>query len=360
MDHTHLPHYYDLLNKKTTAYYLICKNLLTKWDKNADIDKLWSIHVNLAVKFKELIEIQSEKNQIFDLNTIDKKINETSFLDLKIEIVNKMLEKCEFCENLCKINRRTGKTGRCGIPDSARVSSAFLHGGEESPLCPSGTIFFSGCTFECVFCQNYDIATAGKREIPLRGGIVDEKQIANFAQALIRNSARNINYVGGDPTPNLHVILESLKYQSNNICQLWNSNFYNSLPVIELLIEVMDLWLPDFKYGCNECGEKYSGVKNYWDILTRNLKYIYDWGSRDVIIRHLVMPGHIECCTEPILKWIAKEIPDVVVNIMGQYHPDYLVNERNFPEINKRVSRIEMTRAFTLAEDLGIEYRLVS
>lgn len=353
-----LPHYAAMLNDEQSAYYLLCKNMPVEFDSASKLDNLWKIHEESSKKFQESIKTKEGCLQKRNSSgTI------TSFLDLKIEIANRMLEDCCFCENSCRINRKDGKTGFCGISDESRISSAFLHYGEESPLVPSGTIFFSGCTFDCVFCQNYDISTIGKKKYGRtspKGILVHSKKLAEFLYNLKEEGARNINFVGGDPTPNLHTIVSSLRNFSENTCLLWNSNFYNSLSALKILTEIMDLWLPDFKYGNKTCAKIYSGIDNYWDVLTRNLKTIYDWGSRDIIIRHLVMPNHVECCTKPILEWISKNIPEVVVNIMGQYHPEHLVDAKRYSEINRRPSREEMIRAFNLADDLGIEYRLVS
>ncbi len=347
-----LPHYNSILSGKDTAYYLMCKNLPAYFDRTATTDELWDIHDDIAKKFQLSIHHRQDDG----IQSI-----ETSYLDLKVEISRRILEECEFCENTCKVNRKMGEEGICGMSEVTRVSSAFLHHGEEPPLIPSGTIFFSGCSFGCVFCQNYDISTMGKEISAKEGGTaVDGKQLAVFADVLAHQGAKNINYVGGDPTPNVHTIIESMKYQTQNITQLWNSNFYNSIKALILLIDIMDFWLPDFKFGNSDCGEKYSKISDYWDILTRNLKFVYDWGSRDIIIRHLVMPGHLECCTEPILEWVAKEIPGTVVNIMGQYHPDYKVNSKMYSEINRRVNRSEMIEAFSLAEKLKIPYKFVS
>jgi putative pyruvate formate lyase activating enzyme len=272
-----------------------------------------------------------------------------------------MLKNCHFCENLCGVDRSSGETGKCGLSQKSYLSSAFLHRGEEAPLVPSGTIFFTGCTFDCCFCQNWDISSAGKSKPLNSAGIqITPKGIAQLAKKLILQGALNINYVGGDPTPNLHNIVSSMQYQDENVAQLWNSNLYNTLDAIKILNELMDIWLPDFKYGNNQCGKNYSGIPRYFDVLTRNLKFIYENGSKSIIIRHLVMPNHLECCTKPILTWIAKKIPDVVVNIMGQYRPSYNVSKDQYPEINRRIRIQEMNKAIDWAEELGISYRSVS
>ncbi len=348
-----LNHYYNLLQNSTFAYYLICKTIPANFDFSKDTKELWDIHSKLKQKFEEN-----------DINIPPKTFENckgNSFLDLKIELAKRMLISCEFCENLCRVDRTANQHGFCGVLDESYISSTFLHMGEEPPLIPSGTIFFSGCSFACVFCQNEDISTAGKKyPIRVAGRKVTPKDLATLATNIYNKGAKNINYVGGDPTPNLHTIISSLKFQTANVCQLWNSNFYNSLHALELLSDVIDLWLPDFKYGNNECAEKYSKIKSYWDVMKRNFTYIYEHGSRNIIIRHLVMPGHVECCSKPILKWIKGNIPEVVVNIMGQYHPAYLVSQGKYPEINRRVTRTEIQEVFSYAEDLGLEFRSVS
>lgn len=373
-----LPHYYNLLNNKDYTYCLLIKQIPAKWSEDASLDDLWVLHNKKFLEFQKLLKSNLSKlNYKSPENSNGETLN-TSYLDLKIKIAQEILKSCEFCENRCLINRtiygsskNLRRLGKCGIDEETIVSSAFLHYGEEPPLVPSGTIFFAGCTFDCVFCQNWDISTYGKAKSHFPGQIyqsyfadsqgtpVNANLLAILADNLALQGAKNINYVGGDPTPNLHTIIESLKYQKSNKCQLWNSNFYNSISALKLLTDIMDFWLPDFKYGNNLCAEKYSGIKNYYDVVTRNLKIIYNWGSRDIIIRHLVMPGHFECCTKQILLWIGKNLPGIPVNIMGQYRPEHIVNEKIFPEINRRVTREEMTKSFALADELGIEYKFV-
>ena len=211
-----------------------------------------------------------------------------------------------------------------------------------------------------MFCQNYDISQAwkGRKNIEDIAQKIDRERLAAIAERLVEKGAFNINYVGGDPIPNLHTIVGSLKYQTSNICQLWNSNFYLTNESLSLIIDFMDFWLPDFKYGNNKCAEKYSGIKNYFDVVSRNHKRIHDEGSAEIIIRHLVMPNHIECCSKPILDFVAKEIPKCVVNIMGQYRPQY--KAQKYKEINRHPSTREMIDVKNYADELGILYNPVS
>ena len=290
----------------------------------------------------------------------NREVKTNSYINLAEILSRKYLESCLFCERKCEANRIQNEKGYCLIGKDSYISSAFLHHGEESVLVPSGTIFFQGCNFGCVFCQNSDISQAwkGKREIEDLAKMVDEKELAYLAEKLVEKGALNVNYVGGDPIPNIHTILGSLKYQTSNICQLWNSNFYMTEKSLALIIDFMDFWLPDFKYGNNDCGEIYSGVKKYFDVISRNHKKIHDEGSGEIIIRHLVMPNHVECCSIPILEYVTKEIPKCVVNIMGQYRPEYKASQ--YHKINRRPTQEEIQEAKAYADKLGILWRPVS
>jgi putative pyruvate formate lyase activating enzyme len=347
--------YRSIIDGEKVARYLIAK----KTPINVDLDDLlvddaWEEHEKVRVEFNELLMLIDAEETDFD----ELQVPSTSFLDLKRWLAGKILSNCEFCERKCEADRTSGETGICGIGDTPAVSSAFLHRGEEGPLVPSGTIFFAGCTFKCVFCQNFSISQTWQRSREWRH--LDARGIAGIIERLAENGALNINYVGGDPTPNIKFILDALKVSEINITQLWNSNFYMSEIAMELLVDIIDFWLPDFKYWNNETAEKYSKIPNYQEVTTRNLKACFDKGSGEMIVRHLVMPGMVETESYPILEWCAKEIPLAFVNIMAQYRPTFKVSRTSFPEINKGVSWDEMQMAFTKAQELGIEYKQVS
>jgi len=345
--------YRDIIDNKKVARYVVAKSLNCDFDSNDTIEDLEKLLKEKSLEFNELLKkpVQDLKNRIVLPN---------NYINLAEEIVVRYLENCIFCERQCSVNRIDGEKGFCLISRDSYISSAFLHMGEEAPLIPSGTIFFQGCNFGCVFCQNYDISQKWKkrREIEDIAQKVDTKQLAALADRLVEKGAININYVGGDPIPNIHTIVGSLQYQTSNITQLWNSNFYLTDKALSLIIDLMDFWLPDFKYGNNECGKKYSGIDRYFDIIARNHKKIHDEGSGEIIIRHLIMPNHIECCSKPILDYVAKELPKAVLNLMAQYHPEW--KSSNYPEINRRPKMAEIHTVKNYADDLGILYEPVS
>ncbi len=317
--------------------------------KDADEDSLWRSHDKAAVGFQKLwSEVREGSTKLDELA-----MPSVSFLQVKVELARRLVSPCRLCERRCGAERLKGKIGACRVDGRAYVHSAFLHLGEEAPLVPSGTIFYGGCNFTCVFCQNFDISQVSPRQ----GGLpVDAKMLAEIQRGLARRGARNINHVGGDPTPNLHVILESLLYLNENIPQLWNSNMYLTEESMKLLVDVIDIWLPDFKYGNNKCALRFSAAPRYVEVVTRNLKIAAEHG--DMIIRHLVLPGHLECCTIPVLEWIAKNLPKdkVIVNVMDQYRPEHLVAKypHRWKDIARRPNWGELERAYEKARELGL------
>ncbi len=347
------PHYKGLIDQKEISRYIIAKTLKCEYN-DTDLTEALTLKLkSISSEFKDLL---NEDPSILKSREIVK----PSYLELIETLANRYLESCIFCERQCKVNRIDGEKGYCLIGKESYISSAFLHMGEESVLVPSGTIFFQGCNFGCIFCQNYDISQAWKNRRLLSdvAQMVSKKDLALVAEKLVKRGAININYVGGDPIPNIHTIVGSLKFQQSNICQLWNSNFYLTEDSLDLIIDLMDFWLPDFKYGNNKCAKALSGVDNYFDVISRNHKRIHDEGSGEIIIRHLVMPNHIECCSKPIMDFVAREVPNCVVNIMGQYRPEY--KAYNNPQINRRPTIEEIHEVKQHADDLGILYKPVS
>lgn len=342
--------YYMVMRDEMPAKYRIVKRIespINPYDESVDVKELWKIHDKLAMEFRGILaKIKSGDMRLEELGE-----PEYSFLDVKIAIARRMLRSCEICERRCRVNRLGGERGFCFMDKDVIVHTYFLHMGEESVLVPSGTIFYGGCNFRCVFCQNWDIS----QENPRNGIKVTPRILAKIQEELRRSGARNINHVGGDPTPHLPFILESLKYMDINVPQLWNSNMYLTVESMKLLKDVIDIWLPDFKYGNDKCAMRYSYAPRYFEIVTRNLKMVHDEGD-EIIIRHLVLPNNLECCTRPILEYIAENLPRALVNIMDQYRPEYHVarNPGKWPEISRRLRHSEIEEAFRIAREAGL------
>ncbi len=342
--------YYLVMRDEMPAKYRIVKRVpspINPYDESISLEELWRVHESLEREFKKIYnEIKDSKITLEELEQ-----PEYSFLDVKIAIAKRMLKSCTICERRCGVNRIAGEKGFCQMNKDVVVHTYFLHMGEESVLVPSGTIFYGGCNFRCVFCQNWDIS----QENPRQGMRATPQILAKIQEELRKSGARNINHVGGDPTPHLPYILESLKYTDINVPQLWNSNMYLTIESLKLLKDVIDIWLPDFKYGNDKCAIRYSFAPRYFEIVSRNLKIVHDEGD-NMIIRHLVLPNNLECCTRPILEYIAKNLPNALVNIMDQYRPEYHVASMpgKWPEISRRLKHSEIEAAFRIAREVGL------
>jgi putative pyruvate formate lyase activating enzyme len=323
-----LKHYFSILKGKKKPFFLQAKSVLAPSDyKSFSLDELFLLHKELNSKLKR--------------GEIGERFVKPSLLDLKVEISLRLLKKCCFCERRCGIDRTQGELGFCKVSYHSRYASEFLHLGEEPELIPSHTIFFTGCTFRCVYCQNWDIAM-----YPQSGKEVEPSYLARIIRLRKIEGAKNVNFVGGNPDPNLHVILQIANELETSIPLIWNSNMYTSLEAMELLDGFIDLYLGDFRYGNDECAKKYSSVENYFSLVSRNFKLAYE--RADVILRHLVLPGHLECCTQPIMKWVSENIPQVYFNLMFQYYPSYRASL--YPNLNRRLTEYEKREALKLAQ----------
>ncbi len=266
-----------------------------------------------------------------------------SLLALKSYISGKLTESCVFCEHRCKVNRAK-KTGTCGVGKDSFVSSAFVHLGEEPELVPSGTIFFSGCNFSCSFCQNWEIS-----QDPKGGYKWTPEMIASWITGM-RNGIANVNLVGGEPTPHLHNIIGSLLLLEAKLPIIWNSNMYMSEETMSLLDGIVDVYLADFKYGNDKCAKELSGASNYFSVVSRN--HLLAQKGSELLIRHLVLPGHVECCSKPVLSWIRENLgPRVRVNIMGQYSPKHKASG----DLRKGIRREEFEEAVGYAKGIGLK-----
>ena len=258
------------------------------------------------------------------------------------------LAKCEICPFRCKVNRLSGQVGRCGCGDKIKVAKYQLHYFEEpciSGKSGSGTVFFSNCNFKCIFCQNYKISQEGK------GNEVTIEELANIFLKLQQEGANNINLV--TPTMYTYQIIEAIKIarmKGLNLPIIYNSNGYENVETLRDLRGYVDVYLPDLKYYADELAIKYSKAPNYFKIATKSiLKMIDQVGlpefdengmiKKGVIIRHLVLPGHIQN-SKHILKWLKENVDgNAYVSVMAQYFPTYKAKEDEY--LNRKLTRKE-------------------
>ena len=223
--------------------------------------------------------------------------------------------ECDVCALACGVDRHAGEVGTCGLGPDARIYKEYLHLGEERCLLPSHTIFMTGCSFRCVFCSDL-----GPVKSPQGHGVIMPPEALAARIARRRGQgARNVNFVGGVPDVNLLFILRTLALCPPETHVVWNTNLWSTPEVIARLTGVVGTWLADHKFGDDRCALKLAGVRGYTERLERLLP-LADRSGR-LIVRHLLMPGHITCCTAPVLEWLGRALPDATVNLMTAYHP---------------------------------------
>jgi putative pyruvate formate lyase activating enzyme len=336
-----LARYFAVMRNQKPAKFMLSQKVPAKFNKKDPLETLWKEHEKRTKEFCKT-EQEIDTYQKFDERTKPAR----SYFDLKIEIANSILQHCHFCNRRCGVNRLAGELGYCRSGDTMVVSSIFAHMGEEPELVPSGTIFTMGCTIRCCHCQNWTISQWMEPGTPCK-----PREMAEEVERLRLSGCRNVNLVGGEPTPWLPQWLETFKHVNVNVPVVWNSNSYYSPETSKLLAGFADVYLLDFKYGPADCAERISGAPDYWKVCTRNHLEAKKHG--ELIIRVLVLPSHLECCTKPTLNWISENLgAETRVNLLFQYRPEWKAHE--FPELRRRLSKEEMARAVQLAKRAGL------
>jgi len=236
--------------------------------------------------------------------------------------------------------------------DLIRIAWFGLHFGEEPPLVGqkgAGTIFFSGCNLRCVFCQNWQISQENL------GKDCSQEEFKKIMMDLQTRGALNIDLVS--PTIWAERIRQPIleaKKEGLIIPIVWNSNAYENVDMLKSFEGLVNIYLPDFKYGDNNVAFKYSGAKNYVEKTKESIKeMLRQVGSQEVIVRHLILPNNIEN-SKKALKFIKELDPEIRVSLISQYEPTY--RAKNFPEINRNINKEEFEEVFSYLTELGLEH----
>jgi putative pyruvate formate lyase activating enzyme len=289
-------------------------------------------------------------------------LHRTGELRRRIEKGLSLLRECSLCPRNCRVNRLLGEAGYCGVGRFAGVASFGPHFGEEAPLVGrhgSGTIFFSSCNLRCCFCQNYDISF-----YPASGREVNPGELASIMLELQERGCHNINFV--TPAHVVVQILEAVEIALDgglSIPLVYNSSGYDGAGALNLLENVIDIYMPDFKFWSEESGERYCAAPDYPEVARSSLKKMHaqvgdlsidrDGLARcGLLVRHLLMPeGSRE--TRQILHFIATALsPGTYLNIMDQYRP--CGRSTMYPELGRSVTVEEYTMAVDYAVSLGL------
>ena len=272
------------------------------------------------------------------------------------------LERCNICPHKCQVNRIKGQVGRCKSGNKVKIALYSIHNFEEPCISGkngSGTIFFSNCNLNCVFFYIYEISQLGQGK---------EFEINGLADIMIKEQEKgveNINLV--TPTSYIIQIAESIKIAKGKglkIPIVYNTNSYENIESLKLLDGLVDIYLPDLKYYYNKLGKRYSNVDNYFEIATNAILEMYrQVGNvqidsngilqKGVVIRHLVLPNHIEN-SKKVLKWIKENLDNkVFVSIMAQYFPTY--KAKDIEKINRKLTKKEYQEIMEYVDSIGLD-----
>lgn len=271
-------------------------------------------------------------------------------IEARIERARALMRACTLCERRCGVDRLAGERGYCGLGAEARLVRELLHFGEELELCPSHAIYLSGCSFRCVFCMSGPVVL--KQAAPRCGVALEPQRFAQVVAARRAQGARNVNFLGGEPSVNLLAVLELLRHCPPDTRVVWNSNMYYTPEQAELLDGVVDVYLGDWKFGNDACAMRLAAVPAYTQVVRRNFERALVSGAR-VIARYLVMPGHERCCLEPICRMLAQQLPGVALSVLDPYLP--LFRAGRVPGMDRASTPAEGERARALAARYGLE-----
>ena len=284
-------------------------------------------------------------------------------IDTRSRRIRERMSSCDLCPRNCGVDRLSGELGRCATGERALVASAGPHMGEEKPLRGthgSGTIFFAGCNLGCIFCQNWELSAEPARSgRPLRSG-----DLGALMLQLQELGCHNINLVS--PSHVAGSILDAISWAAERGLRLplvYNSGGYDSVDTLRYLEDVVDIYMPDFKYWDPGVAASLSDAPDYPEIARNAISEMHRQvgdltldaagvATRGLLVRHLVLPGDLSG-TAGVTKFLAHDISrDTFLNIMDQYRPAH--RSRTHPPLDRPVREEEIRVAIRLAEDAGL------
>ncbi len=263
----------------------------------------------------------------------------------RLPIARAMLSNCHFCEHHCGVDRADGEMGVCRAGDEPRVFSAQIEVSDELEFIPVFSIAFSGCDLHCDFCITGH--SSWHSEI---GEVFSAVSLARRAEAAVRAGARSIMLLGGEPTIHLPAVLEVVSALPQDVLLIWKTNAHASAEARMVLDGLFDVWLADYKFGNDMCAAQFATAPDYTRIVRENLL----WANQhsELVVRHLLMPGHVECCWRPVAEWLSNLDPVPRVNLRSGFWP--ASQARCHPELWKPVSERELERAHQIAQDCAL------
>jgi putative pyruvate formate lyase activating enzyme len=263
----------------------------------------------------------------------------------RARIARELLADCRLCAHDCGVNRLAGETGLCHATADARFFLAQTEVSDELELIPTFAVALSGCDMRCDFC------ITGKESWNPRAGLgFSAATMAEQALAALANGAKTIMVLGGEPTIHLPAVLEFVSHLPDDAKLVWKTNAHGSALARELLDGIFDVWLADFKFGNDACAQRLAKTPDYVRVVRENLLWAND--RSELIVRHLLMPGHVECCWQPVAAWLAEHLPGVKVNLRSGFWPAW--QAARHAELRQTVSVLETQRAGEIADEFGL------
>ena len=275
-----------------------------------------------------------------------------------------ILKECSLCPRNCRVNRYE-TTGFCKGTDKVKLAYYSLHQWEEPVISGqngSGTVFFSHCNLQCIFCQNKKISTGGY------GKEISNLRLKEIFLELKSKGAHNINLV--TPThyvPQIVSVLQEVKNKELKIPVVYNTSSYENVKTIEMLEGIVDIYLADLKYFDNNLGCKYSNCRDYFKYASEAIEAMYkqvgkfkivgDLMKSGLIVRILVLPGHVDD-SKNLIKYLYNRYGDnIIISIMNQYTPIDVIDD--YPNLNRRITDEEYENVVDYACSLGVEMAFI-
>jgi len=256
-----------------------------------------------------------------------------------------LLSECRLCAHDCGVNRLAGETGLCRAGAEPCFFSAQVEVADELELIPTFAVALSGCDLRCDFC-----ITGAASWNPRAGTALEVEAMAERAEAALQNGARTVMVLGGEPTIHLPGVLDLVSQLPATAKLIWKTNAHGSASARELLDGMFEVWLADFKFGNDACAQRLAKVPDYLRVVRENLQWAQT--HSDLIVRHLLMPGHAACCWRPVAEWLAENLPGVKVSLRTGFWPGWHAGRHS--ELRGTVTATENDFAFGLAAELGL------
>lgn len=284
--------------------------------------------------------------------------------DIYTDNEKSLLEACTLCPRECRINRVKGGTGYCGQDAGLNIALICSHRGEEPSISgPDGicNIFFAGCNMRCIFCQNHEIS---RPEYDFRKGSVNLEDALDNIENILSTGIKAVGFVSpSHVVPQVRAIIRGLKRRGLNPVTVYNTNSYDKSSTIDSLEGLVDVYLPDYKYVTSEIAKAYSDAYDYPEVALKAIKEMYyqkgsvlsvdsiGMAERGMLIRHLVLPGHVEE-SKKVLKTIAEELSTGVhLSLMSQYNP--ATDVKDHQQLGRTLYKAEYEEVVDTMENLG-------